>query len=171
MKKLFFLIFLSTMCFACQQKQKMSREEYIIWMYKMDKYPIDSIEVLANGVNPYSLITPDYSEPISYDANSPNLPFDFREISGKSLDEVIDIYGNFDYLHNHVYYSKWDYDWVFAYPLNPILEDIPFPIILYECWWSPCENEDIKIVVFFVKDDTTLRAIYGEKFYNSRMPE
>jgi len=159
------------MCYACQQKQKMSREDHIIRMYTFGKYPIDSVEALANGVNPYSLITPYYSEPGNYDASSPNLPFDFREISGKSLDEVIDIYGDFEYLHDRAYYSELQWDWVFAYPLNPILKDIPFPIILYEGWWSPFENEDIKIVVFFIKDDTTLRAIYGEKFYNSRMPE
>lgn len=42
------------MCVACQQKQKMSREEYLVQRYFLG--PMDSIIPLANGVNPYSLI-------------------------------------------------------------------------------------------------------------------
>lgn len=91
MKKLFFLIFLCTMCVACQQKQKLSREEYLVQRYFLG--PMDSIIPLANGVNPYSLIV-DYcsmnpiDSTISYKEDEPNTPYQYYGLNGKTLEEL-----------------------------------------------------------------------------------
>lgn len=176
MKKIFFLIFLCTMCVACQQKQKMSREEYLVQRYFLG--PMDSIIPLANGVNPYSLIV-DYcsmnpiDSTISYKEDEPYTPYQYYGLNGKTLEEIIQLYGE--------PCNSEPADWVYTPDVNwsderevklhPILQNIDFPVPIYEYTWFPYENKDIMLNLYFIQDEETFRAIYGYKEEYSKILE
>ncbi|MBE6288118.1 MAG: hypothetical protein E7099_08055 [Mediterranea massiliensis] len=173
--KLFILSILTTLCFSCQQKQKMSRVENLVQQYFLG--PMDSIIPLANGINPYSLIV-DYCSlhPIdstkSYREDEPYAPYEYYGLNGKTLEEIIEMYGepSIDML-NWVYTRNVFWSDGREKPLHSILQNIKFPVPIYENSWFPYKNSDIMLTLYFIQDEENFRVIYGNKIEYSKMME
>ena len=119
--------------------------------------------------NVYSL-TLDYCEvnPIDsslvYTGEEDNIPYCYLGLSGKTLDEVIDLLGtpihklDTFFVDTHVKSDSYQYE-----SLIYILQNCEDKVPVYTNTWLPRKNKNIYLWLYFVKDGDNFRVIYGEQ--------
>lgn len=171
MNKVIFVSLIILFCFSCCKRQTMSREELILEECIWGNYPMDSLDVLAKGVNPYSVIV-DY--PLQVDSTK---KFDrfryYTKLNGKTLSEALDILGTPKHSSSEVFQPDIFYEnQVYEKILKGIMQKIDFPIALYHYYWkNNPDNTDETIELYLIKDNESLRVIYGENYYESKLLE
>lgn len=156
MKVLCTLLLLLSFC-SCKQKQEQKQRDpdnpsnYSLVLDFCEEYTIDPLETFSE----------DY------------IPYCYLEIKGKTYDEIVDLFGSplpqeqdsvIFVTHPASYYDD-STDILFAHLLHKCGKEVT----VYSYEWTPRENRDIVVLVYFVRDGDDLRAFYGEQLNrNSR---
>ena len=120
--------------------------------------------------NVYSLAI-DYCEtnPIDssyvYTGEEDYIPYCYLGLEGKTLDEVVHLLGSPIYekidtflVNTHAKSDSYQYE-----SLIHILQNCGNEVPVYTNTWRPRKNKSIYLWLYFVKDGSNLRVIYGEQ--------